>query len=138
MNETNADSTTQSCTDTRTVKPNVKNPPKIRLKKFVKLTIHTCACNSLTNFELKTYPLDTEKYVNLLKFDWKNSWNQIKWTYFVVGFSYLELLWLALSTHDSQYKNITKWKKCLFWTLIHQAEDMYDIVLFMITHASKK
>ena len=34
-----------------TVVPNVKNPPKIRLKKFVKLTGHTCACNDLTSFE---------------------------------------------------------------------------------------
>ena len=35
----------------RTAGPNIKNPPKTWLKKFVKLTDHTCACNDLTNFE---------------------------------------------------------------------------------------
>ena len=34
-----------------TVVPNVKNPPKIRLKKFVKLKGHNCAGNDLTIFE---------------------------------------------------------------------------------------
>ena len=38
-----------------TVGPNVKNPPKIRLKKFVKLTDHTCACNDLTSFEYEAH-----------------------------------------------------------------------------------
>ena len=38
-----------------TVGPNVKNPPKIRLKKFVKLTGHTCACNNLTSFEYEDH-----------------------------------------------------------------------------------
>jgi hypothetical protein len=33
-----------------------------------------------------------ETDVNLLKFAWKNSWNHIKWTYFVAGFDYLEPL----------------------------------------------
>ena len=32
---------------------------------------------------------------NRFKFAWKNSWNHIKWTYFVAGFSYLEPLWLV-------------------------------------------
>ena len=36
-----------------TVGPNSKNPPKIKLKRFVKLTDHTCAWNSLTNFDMK-------------------------------------------------------------------------------------
>ena len=36
-----------------TVGPNVKNPPKNRFQKIVKLTDHTYACNSLTNFTLK-------------------------------------------------------------------------------------
>ena len=41
---------------------------KLDLKKFVKLTDHTYVCNSLTNFEYKTHPPETEKiYVNLLK-----------------------------------------------------------------------
>ena len=34
-----------------TVGPNCKSPPKMRFKKFVKLTDHTCACNHLTNSE---------------------------------------------------------------------------------------
>ena len=39
----------------RTIGPNSKNSPKIRFKKFVKLTGYTSACLSLTNFE---YALD--------------------------------------------------------------------------------
>ncbi len=34
-----------------TVGTNWKNPPKIRLEKFVKLKDHIGACNDLTNFE---------------------------------------------------------------------------------------
>ena len=34
----------------RTVGPNWKNPPKMRFKKFVKLTDHTCACYDLRKF----------------------------------------------------------------------------------------
>ena len=34
-----------------TIWPNVRNPPKIKIKKFVKLTVHSYACNSLTDFE---------------------------------------------------------------------------------------
>ena len=30
---------------------NSKNPPKLRFKKFVKLSGHTCSCNDLTHFE---------------------------------------------------------------------------------------
>ena len=36
-----------------TVGPNVKNPPKTGLKKIVKLTDYTSACNDLTNFEIE-------------------------------------------------------------------------------------
>ena len=39
------------CVLRRTVRPKYTNLPKIRFKKFVKLTDHTCACNDLTNFE---------------------------------------------------------------------------------------
>ena len=39
----------------RTVEPNVKNPPKMRFKKFVKLTGHTCAGNDLTSFEYEDH-----------------------------------------------------------------------------------
>ena len=51
--------------------PNVKNPPKIKPKKFVKLTDHTYACKTLTNFEYKTHPPETKIYVNLQKSVWK-------------------------------------------------------------------
>ena len=47
-----------------TVGPNSKNPPKIRFQKFVKI--------NMTNFEYKTYPLETKKGATLLKFAWKN------------------------------------------------------------------
>ena len=40
----------------QTVGPNVKNPPKTRFKKFVKLNSYTYAYNSLTNVEHKTHP----------------------------------------------------------------------------------
>ena len=35
----------------RTVGPNIKNPPKNKIEKFVKFTDHNCACKDLTNFE---------------------------------------------------------------------------------------
>ena len=57
---------------------------------------HTYACNSLTNFEYKTHPPETEIDVNLQKFVWKNSWNHIKWTYFVAGSNYVEPLYAGL------------------------------------------
>ena len=73
-----------------TAGPNCKNPPKIKSKKFVKLMDHTCTCNNLTSFKCKTHPRETETVVNLLKFNWKNLWNHIKWNYFMAGFKYLE------------------------------------------------
>jgi len=39
------------CAPRCTVGSYCKKPPKTRLKKFVKSTNHTCACNGLTNFE---------------------------------------------------------------------------------------
>ena len=71
----------------------------------MKLTNHTFACNSLTNFEYKTQT--RKKYVNLLKIDWKNSWNQIKWTYFVAGFSYLESLCTSAVSFLSALNGLT-------------------------------
>ena len=56
-----------------TVGPDVKNPPKIRFIKIVKLTDHTYACISLTIFEYKNHSPETEIDVNLLKCAWKNS-----------------------------------------------------------------
>ena len=38
----------------RTVEPNGKNPPKIKIKKFVKLIHHPYSSNRLTNFEYMT------------------------------------------------------------------------------------
>ena len=44
---------------------------------------HTCTYDNLTSFEYKTHHRETEIVVNLLKVASKNSWNHIKWTYFV-------------------------------------------------------
>ena len=43
--------------------PNVKNPPKIKSKKFVKLTDHTCAYNTLTDFEYKRKFISGNGYI---------------------------------------------------------------------------
>ena len=52
-----------------TVGPNVKNPPKTGLKKIVKLTDYTSACNDLTNFESKVQAkIGNGSYGNLQKF----------------------------------------------------------------------
>ena len=59
---------------------NGKNPPKMRSKKFGKLTYD---CSSLTNFQYKGHAMPkNENHVSLLKFSRKNSWSHIKWTYF--------------------------------------------------------
>ena len=79
-----------------TVGPIEKNPPKMRLKKFVKLTGHIYPCHSLTNFLYILWSTSSNRKwkSNLLKFAWKNASNhKIKWTYFVAGFSHLEPLW---------------------------------------------
>jgi hypothetical protein len=52
----------------RTVGPSEKNPPKIRFKKFGKLTGHKYACNSLTNLQYEAqaiagYGSDILKYL---------------------------------------------------------------------------
>ena len=39
----------------------------MRLKIFVKLTDHTCACNDLTNFECEAHATGNGSYVNLQK-----------------------------------------------------------------------
>ena len=54
-----------------TVESNSKNPPKMRVIKFVKLTDYTYACNCLTNFEYVVHA--RTGYVNLQKLAWKNS-----------------------------------------------------------------
>ena len=60
-----------------------QKPAKNCAKKIVKLTDHTYACSSLTNFLYDMNPISGNgNYVNLLKLAWKNSWNKFKWTYF--------------------------------------------------------
>ena len=54
-----------------TAGPNVKNVPKIRFKKFVKLTDHTRACNDLTN--VGHAMTGNGSYVKLQKLIWKSS-----------------------------------------------------------------
>ena len=80
-----------------TVGPIQKKPPKMRLKKIVKLTGHIYPCQiSFTNFLYILWSTSSDRKwkLNLLKFAWKNASNhKIKWTYFVAGFSYLEPLW---------------------------------------------
>ena len=73
----------KNCTwDWCTVGPNSKNPPKNKIKKYVKLTDHTCACSDLTNFECEVEATGNGIYVNFQKLAWKNSWNHFGWTYF--------------------------------------------------------
>ena len=63
-----------------TVGPHGKNPPKIKLKKFVKLTDNNYACNDLTNFEahVKTgngnyeNPLKIAGKINLFSEDFRH------------------------------------------------------------------
>ena len=62
------------------VGPNVKNPPKLRSKKFLNLNDHSYACNNLTNFEYKANAMTG----NHIKLAWENSWNQV--ILFLAGF----------------------------------------------------
>ena len=57
-----------------TAGPNVKNMPKIRFQKFVKLTDHTRACNDLKNFAYVGHAMTGNgSYVKLQKLIWKSS-----------------------------------------------------------------
>ena len=50
-----------------------QKPAKNYIKKIVKLTDHSCACNDLTSFEyVENAMTGNRSYVNLLKFSWKN------------------------------------------------------------------
>ena len=60
-----------------TAGPNLKNPPKIKFEKIMKLTDHTCACNDLTSFECESQAPENGSYVNLQKLPWKNSWTNL-------------------------------------------------------------
>ena len=67
--------------------PNVKNPPKMWLKKFVKFTDHTCACHDLTNFEFEGNTIaGNGSYVNLQKLAEKNLWNHRTYFWRVLAF----------------------------------------------------
>jgi hypothetical protein len=59
----------------------VKNPPKIRLKKILKLTVHSYACNSLTNFECVSIATSPETG-NVVIGTEKNLWNHVRRIYF--------------------------------------------------------
>ena len=96
-----------------TVAPNCKNPPKIRFLKILKLTDHSKACNSLTYFEYKTHPPETEIYVILLKSARKNSWNYIKWAHFLAGFCHLEPLCAALPSFSVRRAYAVPQRGCL-------------------------
>ena len=51
-----------------------QNHAKNRIQKFVKLTGHTYAYNSLTNFQYEVHAMTGNgNQVNLLKLGWKNS-----------------------------------------------------------------
>ena len=58
-----------------TLGPNVKNPPKMRFKRFVKLTNHTYAYNDFTYcLEYVVYEMTGNgSYLNWQKLVWKNS-----------------------------------------------------------------
>ena len=60
-----------------------KTRQKLDCKKFVKLTDHTYASNSLTNFQYEAHSTTRNGfYVNLMKVAWKHSWNHFRWTNF--------------------------------------------------------
>ena len=73
----NGPSRTHTLVHTHTVRPNekegapgrqctfgtnCKNPPKITLEKFVKLSGHTCVCNNLTSFECEVHKNRKQKW----------------------------------------------------------------------------
>ena len=59
-----------------------QKPAKNCIKKFVKLTGHTYACSSLTNFEYVAHTIVTKNDVKTAEIGLESSWNHIKWTYF--------------------------------------------------------
>ena len=62
--------------------PNDRNLPKIQYEKFMKLSGHTSASNSVTNFGYEAHSIKSNgNDVNLLKTAWKSSWNLNEWTY---------------------------------------------------------
>ena len=88
--------------------------------RFMKLTGYNYAWNSLMNLKYEDHACAiTQKgnQVNLLKLDWKNLWNHIKWTYFwlvsgIWNHCVQAWCWQNWSTAASQ----TSRQKCLFVT----------------------
>ena len=91
----------QKCAFEHTVGPNCKNPPKIRFKKIVKLTVSYLLlqqANAMTG---------NGNYMSLLKLSLKNSWNRIKGTYF----------WQVLAIWSHCGAQETWQKRALNWCL---------------------
>ena len=76
-----------------TVGLNFKNPLKIRFRKIVKLTGHTCVCNDLTNFECEAQATGNGSSEHFWETCMENLVNHLGWTKFLVGFHHLEPLW---------------------------------------------
>jgi hypothetical protein len=69
------------------------NPPKIRLKKIVKLTGN---CNDLTHFEYEVRSMTRNgNYMNLLKLAWKNLWQPYFWLVLAIC-NHSAVLWQLL------------------------------------------
>ena len=104
--------------------PNVKNPPKIRLKKFVKLTDHTWAGNDLTSFEYEDHAKTGNGSYEYADTCTKNSWNHLEGTYFWRVFSHLEPLWVVVVDFSySRVQNRTdpleaKWCTHVYYTFV--------------------
>ena len=75
-----------------TVGPNVKNPPKIRFQKIVKLTDHSYACNSLTYSEYKTYPPGNRNRCDFAETCFKKLMKSHQVNLFLADLSHLEPL----------------------------------------------
>ena len=88
------------CVLRRTVRPKYTNLPKIRFKKFVKLTDHTCACNDLTNFECeKVFRSLSVIWCNvylLAKFSVKSPRSVLNFHHLTIYFSTLWIYWTLL------------------------------------------
>ena len=69
----------------------------------MKLTGHTYAYNSLTNFQYEVHAMTGNgNQVNLPKLGWKNSWNHFKWI-FLAGFSRLKPLCAMTSSRKKTW-----------------------------------
>ena len=85
----------------RTVGSNSKFPTKMRFKKFVKMTDHTCSCNDLTNF---WYETRNDRKRKLFEYAgiWMEKLVKSLWVnLFLAGFSHLEPLCDATTKSSS-------------------------------------